>query len=171
MFQRLLEFRKRHGSFNVPLRSPADRKLATWVASQRHRKKRGTLPPERAKLLDRAGFVWAIYGRGDERKVEASKPAAPRKAAAEVEERLYMVGPGRYTQYNGQGPIPASLERYLEDHREFPPHIPLPHGRVTFQIGGAELGRERKVIWNGKGPIPEVVRAFVDENGALPPHG
>lgn len=174
MFERLLEFRKKHGTCDVPSQWPADPHLANWVANQRHRRKMGSLLPERAKRLDEAGFIWAVYGKGKARpvpEVKAPKPVVRSKVEPEVEERLYMAGAGRYVQYNGQGSVPSSLERYRLSHRgEFPPYIPLPRGPIVFHVGDDANGRRRKVSWVGKGSLPEIVHEFVEENGTLPPH-
>lgn len=173
MFQRLMAFRKKHGTCDVPSQWPEDPHLANWVANQRHRKKMGSLSADRAKRLEESGFVWAVYGKGKARKEVEVKPPkpAPRKPEPETEERLYMAGGGRYVQFNGTGAMPSSLERYVAQHRgEFPSYIPLPKGPITFHVGDDLAGRKQKITWSGKGPIPEAVREFVDENGTLPPH-
>lgn len=174
MFDKLLAFRKQHGTCDVPSQWPDDPHLANWVANQRHRKKMGSLSPDRSKRLDEVGFVWAVYGKGKVRQdADEAKPvkAAPRKAEPEVEERLYMAGGGRCVQFNGVGPVPAALERYAQQRGgELPPYIPLPRGPLVFQVGDDTVGRKRKVSWSGKGAIPEEVREYVDENGTLPPH-
>ncbi len=173
MLKKLMAFRKKHGTCDVPSQWPDDPHLANWVANQRHRKKMGSLSPDRAKKLDEVGFVWAVYGKVKDRKVAAAKPvepAPPGDADLDSEERLYMAG-GRCVQFNGASPMPPSLERYVAQHHgELPPYIPLPPGPVVFHVGDDAVGRKQKVTWPGKGPIPDVVREFVDENGTLPPH-
>lgn len=173
MCARLLAYRAKHGTCDVPSQLAEDPHLANWVSNQRHRKKTGSLSPERAKRLDQMGFVWAVYGKGKSRKSVEKKPvqAPVSKEDPETEERLYMAGAGRYVQYNGVGAMPASLSRYVAQHSGgFPPYIPLPRGPVMFQLGDNLVGRRQKIAWSGKGPIPEVIREFVDENGTLPPH-
>jgi hypothetical protein len=173
MYARLVTYRAKHGTSDVPSQLAEDPHLANWVANQRHRKKMGSLSPERAKRLDQAGFVWAVYGKEKSRKTvekKTVKAAAPH-ADPEHEERLYMAGAGRYVQFNGVGSMPPSLSRYVTQHDGgFPPYIPLPRGPVVFHLGDDLMGRRQKITWSGKGPIPEVVREFVDENGTLPPH-
>lgn len=173
MFARLVAYRAKNGTCDVPSQLPDDPHLANWVANQRHRKKMGTLLPERAKRLDQVGFVWAVYGKGKTRKpVEKNPVKAPsRKEDPEIMERLYMAGAGRCVQFNGAGAMPPSLSRYVTQHDGgFPPYIPLPRGPVVFHLGDDLVGHKQKITWSGKGPIPEAVREFVDENGTLPPH-
>ena len=173
MFERLLVFREKHGTCDVPSQWMEDPHLANWVANQRHRKKMGSLLPDRAKRLDDAKFVWAVYGKSKERGEvgKAAKPA-PDKVEPEAEERLYLAGPGTYIQHDGSPKLPAKLERYIASHRgDFPPYIPLPRGPIVFQVGDDLSGRRRKITWSGKGALPELVHKFVEENGTLPPHG
>lgn len=173
MYTRLMAYRAKHGTCDVPSQLPEDPHLANWVANQRHRKKMGSLSPERAKRLDQVGFVWAVYGKDKSRVSVEEKPlkAVAHKGDPAAEERLYMAGAGRYVQFNGTGTMPASLSRYVSQHSgAFPPYIPLPSGPVTFHLGDDLVGHKQKVIWAGKGPLPEAVREFVDENGTLPTH-
>ena len=176
MFDKLVQFKKKRGHCDVPSSWPADPHLSNWVANQRHRKKMGTLSPERSKRLESTGFSWAVYGKVSSAQ-EGQPQAAPVKAVTkarrenEAEERLYLAGIGAYIQYNGCGPLPPRLDRYVSQHKgEFPPYIPLPKGPVRFRVSeeGARLGRA--INWTGKGMIPEDVREFVNEHGVLPPH-
>ena len=176
MFEKLLLFRKKQGHCSVPSSWPADSHLSNWVANQRHRKKTGTLSPERAKRLESIGFSWAVYGKGrsdreDGIKAPPVRESAKTSRANEAEERLYLAGIETYVQYNGCGPLPPKLDRYVSQHKgEYPPYIPLPKGPVRFRVteDGAKQGRAIK--WTGKGMIPAEVREFVDEHGVLPPH-
>ena len=176
MVEKLLLFKKKHGHCNVPSLWPADPHLSNWVANQRHRKKMGTLSPDRAKRLDSLGFSWAVYGKGRTAgedgavKTKNEKPPANDRQG-NAEERLYLAGVGTYVQYNGCGPVPPKLERYLSQHRgEFPPYIPLPKGPVRFRLSADSAKPGRAVKWPGAGMIPEDVREFVGEHGFLPPH-
>ena len=177
MFQRLLKYKKKHGDCDVPSSCPADPNLANWVANQRHRKKMGSLSAERVQKLTEAGFVWSVYGRNQSEKVVAAKSkAAPepvKSDEAKVEERLYQVC-GEYIQYNGTGPLPPKLEKYIQFHRgEYPPCILLPKTPLMFRIGSSDSTTSvmRKLRWPGTGPLPEDVLEYLNENGALPPHG
>jgi hypothetical protein len=173
MFQRLQDFRKKQGHCDVPTQWKPNPHLANWVANQRHRRKMGTLPAERAKRLDDIGFVWAVYGKEKPRK-PAAKPAdaeAPKKRARAAEERLYHVAVGVYIQFNGVNSIPSRLEKYVAAHTgEYPPYIPLPEGPVEFLIGEDQARPARRFNWSGRGALPEEVREYVNENGTLPPH-
>lgn len=172
MYARLVQFKKEHGHCDVPSVWPADPQLASWVANQRHRKKTGTLLPERAKRMDDLGFAWALYGkvkagapRGKER--VAPETAAPSREASE--ERLYHAYSSGYVQYGGKGPLPARLQDYIERHHgEYPAYIPLPRGPVAFILRDDNSVKGRKLKWSGTGPIPEPVREYVNENGVLP---
>jgi hypothetical protein len=176
MFQRLLKYKKKHGDCDVPSSWPADPNLANWVANQRHRKKMGSLSPERVKKLTEAGFVWSVYGKNRSEKATQSKRkevAASIKVEPANPERLYQVC-GEYIQYNGLGPIPLKLDKYIQLHEgEFPPCIILPGSPLVFRIGSPDSTTSvmRKIVWSGKGPLPEDVLEYLNENGALPPHG
>lgn len=173
MFAKLVQFKKRQGHCNVPSVWTEDPKLASWVANQRHRKKTGTLAPDRAKRLEDLGFSWALYGRKrDEEPLSESAVEASSVALMPVvaEERLYHIL-GDYVQYNGIGARPPKLEKYIQQHEgEFPPYIPLPHGALTFILPSETSAKGRRLKWTGQGPIPELVREYVNENGVLPQH-
>lgn len=173
MFAKLLKFKKSRGNCDVPSVWPDDPQLASWVANQRHRKKAGSLLPERVKRLEDIGFAWAVYGKDALPRARKEKKAETDGAGGETEneERLYLAY-GEYIQYGGCGELPAKLVKYMQQHRgEFPPYIPLPRGPLTFVLGDANAVKVRKVLWNGKGAVPEEVRDYVNENGVLPQHG
>jgi hypothetical protein len=177
MLQRLLKYKKKHGDCDVPSSWPADPNLANWVANQRHRKKMGSLSPDRVKKLSEIGFVWSVYGKNRAEKVtqakrktvaESVKPVEP-----ECEERLYQVC-GEYVQFNGTGPLPQKLEKYLQMHDGvMPPCIILPASPLVFRMGNPDSVTTimRKITWSGRGPLPDDVLEYLNENGALPPHG
>jgi hypothetical protein len=172
MLANLVQFKKRQGHCNVPSVWPADPKLASWVANQRHRKKTGTLAPDRAKRLDDLGFSWALYGIKKEEEPFFERVAVEPVVVLPpvIEERLYHIL-GEYVQYNGVGPCPGKLEKYIQQHDgEFPPYIPLPHGALTFILQSETSAKGRRLKWAGQGPIPELVREYVNENGVLPQH-
>lgn len=178
MFLRLLKYKKKHGDCDVPSSCPSDPNLANWVANQRHRKKMGSLCPERVKKLTEAGFVWSVYGKNRAEKVAPVKQkavavAAPKVAEPRNEERLYQVS-GEYIQYNGVGALPPKLEKYIQMHGgEYPPCIILPGTPLVFKMGNSDSTTvvARKIKWPGKGALPEDVLEYLNENGALPPHG
>jgi hypothetical protein len=176
MFQRLLKYKKKHGDCDVPSSCPADPNLANWVANQRHRKKMGTLSAERVKKLTEVGFVWAVYGKNRSEKSSLSKRkdvVASVKVEPKNPERLYQVC-GEYIQYNGLGPIPPKLDKYIQMHGgAFPSCIILQGTPLVFRIGSPDSTTSvmRKILWSGKGPLPEEVLEYLNENGALPPHG
>jgi hypothetical protein len=62
MFLELARFRERFGHCNVPRGWSEHPELALWVASQRQRRQRNTLEPERIQRLDAMGFVWDAGG-------------------------------------------------------------------------------------------------------------
>ena len=178
MFQRLLKYKRKHGDCDVPSSFPADANLANWVANQRHRKKMGSLAADRVQKLSAAGFVWSVYGQkhAEKQTGESKRKEAPEKAAKPVEpvveERLYQVC-GEYIQYNGNGPRPPKLEKYIQLHNgEFPPCIILPTQPQLFRIGSGDSATVvmRKFSWPGKGPLPEDILEYLNETGALPPH-
>jgi hypothetical protein len=57
-FAELRAYKKQFGSCTVPSTWKLNTALGNWVASQRERHKRGTLPPEHVRRLDRLGFDW-----------------------------------------------------------------------------------------------------------------
>ena len=54
----LKAFKKTHGHCNVPHKYQPNPVLGRWVATTRHRKKRGKLDQDRILLLDALGFRW-----------------------------------------------------------------------------------------------------------------
>ena len=60
MFERLVEYKKKNGSTNVPKRYKEDPELATWVYDQRRYRREESLPMKRIEKLDSIGFVWRI---------------------------------------------------------------------------------------------------------------
>lgn len=172
MFEKLVHFKKQNGHCDVPSVWVPDPQLASWVANQRHRKKTGTLMPDRAKRLDDLGFAWALYGRK-----KTGAPAAEKASAGSLavippvaEERLYHIS-GEYLQHDGVSPLPPKLEKYVEQNQgEYPPYIPLPRGSLTFIIQDETSSKGRRLKWKGHGPVPELVREYINENGVLPQH-
>lgn len=55
----LLEYRKRFGNCRVPQGWNEDRKLATWVSTQRNKYLHGKASRERIAMLEKIGFEWA----------------------------------------------------------------------------------------------------------------
>ena len=58
MFGRLVAYRTTNGNCDVPAHYPADPQLASWCNTQRTRRKKGKLSPERIARLYALGFVW-----------------------------------------------------------------------------------------------------------------
>jgi len=59
MFEKLVDYHKKHGDCLVPTRWPDDPQLGMWVNNQRRR--RQALSAERRQKLDSIGFVWSMY--------------------------------------------------------------------------------------------------------------
>ena len=59
-YKKLVAYKTRHGHCRVPQRYE-DRTLASWVATQRVRKQKGSLSEERIYALNSIGFVWKIF--------------------------------------------------------------------------------------------------------------
>ena len=57
-FGKLKAFKERFGHCNVETSWEEDPALAGWVSAQRTRRNKGSLYPERIRLLDELGFVW-----------------------------------------------------------------------------------------------------------------
>uniref|UniRef100_UPI0040560203 Helicase associated domain protein n=1 Tax=Candidatus Electronema sp. TaxID=2698783 RepID=UPI0040560203 len=57
-FGKLKAFKERFGHCNVETGWEEDSGLWSWVSSQRTRRNKGQLSPERVQLLDQLGFVW-----------------------------------------------------------------------------------------------------------------
>jgi hypothetical protein len=176
MYQALKAFAKKHGHTNVPEHCPSQQKLANWVHSQRHRRRRGKLSSERVRQLDALKFCWGVYKSdfaaatrpvsGKAAVAKVVEPEAP--APEEKEERLYVLREGLYVQYNGKGRLPAELKAYCRvNGGELPAHIPLPAQPVTFTLAQPPF-KGRKVAWKGTGPLPREVLAYVKEHGVLP---
>ncbi len=54
----LIQFKERFGHCRVPQKWKENRKLATWVHTQRNRRKFGQLQADRVEALDKLGFNW-----------------------------------------------------------------------------------------------------------------
>lgn len=60
MFNRLKQFKKDHGSFDVPS-NYSDKKLLNWISKQRTMYEKGDLDPDKEKKLRDAGFSLSPY--------------------------------------------------------------------------------------------------------------
>jgi hypothetical protein len=169
MLKDLQEYRQKHGDCCVPERWAKNQRLANWVQTQRHKRRKNMLPADKIHRLDALGFRWAIYKTEDEMDV-APTPRAPdpeEPASSSGQQRLYSIRNGLYVQFNGKGKPPEVLARFLKDHGgEFPPYIPLPKGKTTFHLG--ETFADRRIPWNGASALPEKVLAYVTRKGTLP---
>ena len=64
----LLAYREKYGDCRVPQQWRENKRLATWVGTQRNRRKRGLLDDDKIQTLDAIGFEWVIgLGTWDER--------------------------------------------------------------------------------------------------------
>jgi hypothetical protein len=59
-YQKLVEFQGKNGHCLVPRRYQEDVSLADWVATQRGRHAKTTIPLDREVLLNEIGFVWRV---------------------------------------------------------------------------------------------------------------
>ena len=62
-FAELLAYRERFGHCAVPVQWAENPTLGHWVASQRSRRKRGTISPESFRRLEEVNFVWVAKDR------------------------------------------------------------------------------------------------------------
>ena len=179
-FKKLLLFRARFKHCNVPSVWPKDPNLANWVAHQRRRHKLGSLISERAKRLEKIGFVWRIYGcknntlRAMQNDKVCPETIETRRSAVRKRgpdgERVYNIGAGGYVQYGGYGTMPAALKSYLaRSDNEWPPYIPLPRHPTSYVLRNEGSSRMAKVEWKGRGPLPAEILDYLNENGSLPP--
>ncbi len=58
-FSELVEYKAKYGDCKVPTRWDENRRFGVWVSNQRQLKKQGKLEPERERMLNEIGFVWA----------------------------------------------------------------------------------------------------------------
>ena len=64
----LIAYREKHHDCRVPQQWSENKRLATWVGTQRTRWKRGLLSADKIQMLERIGFEWSIgLGTWDER--------------------------------------------------------------------------------------------------------
>jgi len=175
LFMRLVKYKAKHGDCDVPTSYPSDPELAHWVVTQRHAKTIGSVTPQRERKLAEIGFSWSVYRKQPVKAVVLERKAMPtpvKKAEPRSEEHLYLIA-GEYIQYNGTGPRPPMLDRYIQIHGgELPPSIILPQGPLVFRLGNGDSARllARKIKWSGKGLIPAEVLEYLNENGVLPPY-
>ncbi|CAB9511620.1 helicase [Seminavis robusta] len=57
-YDAIVEYKEAHGDTIVPTDYPENRKLGSWVDTQRQKQKNGVLRPDRKERLDGIGFVW-----------------------------------------------------------------------------------------------------------------
>jgi hypothetical protein len=60
MIAELKRYKDEHGDCNVPDKWSKNRKLGSWVGTQRSFSKKGRLSPERKARLDALGFIWDL---------------------------------------------------------------------------------------------------------------
>jgi hypothetical protein len=167
-FDKLREFKSKHGHCDVPQIRNGDRELSAWVQHQRTRHRKGVLEPDRVERLEALGFSWSV-GRGHG---QSPKPMElyERRCPIESAEKLYSFGHGHYVQHDGNGQIIETLELYRQQHAgEFPPFIPLPIEPVVFMLGPREIN-PLELPWEGHGPLPEKIMEYVSRDGTLPPY-
>ena len=58
MYQRLVEYKKKHKTTRVPKRYSLDVKLGNWVIRQRENLRKGKMLSNRLGLLNAIDFVW-----------------------------------------------------------------------------------------------------------------
>ena len=67
MYDRLVEYKQRHGDTKVPQHYPKDPQLGTWCYKQKELSQKGTLDSERKAKLDGIGFVFDEIVSAEER--------------------------------------------------------------------------------------------------------
>lgn len=72
MFQRLVNYKKKHGDCLVPQRYKDDPRLGGWVREQR--KSKANLYGHRRQLLEEVGFSWNARGLPDSKCSKANYP-------------------------------------------------------------------------------------------------
>jgi len=110
MFERLLEYKLKHGDCLVPQYFKEDLKLGTWVIHQRSRK--SALSEDRIERLDAIGFAWRVQ-RGRKAYLGFDKPF------------------GTDEQHN------AGNRETQEEHRTPPPSFPA--AEVTPSVAPVHL--------------------------------
>jgi hypothetical protein len=59
-YEKLVEFKRKHGHCLVPQKYKEDASLATWIDTQRIVHTNNKIKPDRKGLLDELGFVWRV---------------------------------------------------------------------------------------------------------------
>ena len=59
-YKALKKYKRKNGDCRVPRFYKADQSLGMWVSNQRRKKKEGSLPKEREKMLNDLGFEWSL---------------------------------------------------------------------------------------------------------------
>jgi hypothetical protein len=60
-YEKLVEFKRKHGNCLVPKMYQEDASLGPWVITQRHFHSKNIIRVDRKELLDQLGFVWRVY--------------------------------------------------------------------------------------------------------------
>ena len=77
MFERLLQYKKKHGDFLVPQRYKEDIALGTWCKNQRWKAKHNRIPGDQRRKLEEIGFPWEIAVQDRRRRGKASAASRP----------------------------------------------------------------------------------------------
>lgn len=87
-FNKLLDYFKIHGNYNVPQNWTANRELGRWVLSQRSAKRQGSLSSEHERRLAAIGFNWHVRTSSWERMYEKMHAHMTSGAANKVSSRM-----------------------------------------------------------------------------------
>ena len=66
-YEKLVEFKRKHGNCLVPKKYPEDMSLGVWVAKQRATRVTNKLRLDRKELLDKIGFAWKAQGANNDK--------------------------------------------------------------------------------------------------------
>jgi hypothetical protein len=104
MLDGLLEFKRKHGHYNVPTCGANLTILGTWVNNQRVNYRKGVIKPERVKKLNAVGFTWNVPSAGRRSK------SAPSETVARNSDPVDIVDPDQY--------LDTSLQESTNDEEE-----------------------------------------------------
>lgn len=147
--------------------------LWRWVTGQRHQRRVGKMSKEHFEKLNSVGFIWSVYN-GDVNPDMPGESTGHGKAYEVVtpeevpnKERLYKVRDD-FVQYNGEGPLPTAISKYVENFGEMPSYLQLPNGPVKFEWQEEVWAKKQWCRWSGVGKVPSKLLEYVKTNGRLP---
>ena len=156
MYDRLINYKKHHGSTCVPHSYKADPKLGLWVSTQRanYNTNKSRLTADRIAQLNTIGFVWnhrhARNNKEPGRSIADEDPHTEAQKEESHDEKTYTVSASVKTNSKNIGPYSDLLmaDYLVKEGRNIGPYSDL---LVADYSSNKERNRnERRQVWEEK---------------------